>query len=259
MNDGLRVRIVGAAVLCLAGCSHRQLAASDLHRVQRPAVISWIAEGAGPKSRVFREDSSFEGKLKRLDAREADRRLQVKLAKAISRFEASDRLRAVALANLPRERPWTQAVDPAKVASALESFLVEEVPANPPDYELLKPLGADAVLEFVIEDYGLRSSGGKASAYASGYGRMFMLGGSELWRQSFHAADAGRPAMDPFKLAEDPELFRSEMAFVLDSVAVEFSRSLNPEGRPNIRQIQREGLPTQPTPLPPPGGKDEIH
>ena len=258
MNDGLPVWILGAAVLCLAGCSHRQLAVSDLQRVQRPAVISWIAEGAGPQSRVFREDSTFQSKLKRLDAREADRRLQVKLAKAISRFETSDRLRAVALANLPKERPWTQAIDPARVASALESFLVEEVPANPPDYELLKPLGADAVVEFVIEDYGLRSAGGKASVYASGYGRMFMLGGSELWRQSFRAADPSRPALDPFKVAEDPELFRSELAVVLDSVAEEFSRALNPESRPNIRQIQREGLPTQPTPLPPPGAKDEI-
>lgn len=248
MNGSIPIRIVGAAVLCLAGCSHRQLAASDLHRVQRPAVISWIAEGAGPKSLVFREDSTFQNKLKRLDAREADRRLTVKLAKAVSRFETSDRLRAVALANLPKEPPWTQAVDPARVASALESFLVEEVPANPPDYELLKPLGADAVLEFVIEDYGLRSAGGKASVYASGYGRMFMLGGSELWRQSFRATDANRTALDPFKVADDPELYRSELAAVLDSVAEEFSRALNPEGRPNIRQIQREERPSPPPP-----------
>jgi hypothetical protein len=260
MNDARpsRVGIIGAVVLCLAGCSHRQLAPSDLQKVQRPAVISWITEGAGPQSRVFREDSTFQGKLKRLDSREADRRLQAKLAKAISRFETSDRLRAVALANLPKERPWTHAVDPARVASALESFLVEEVPANPPDYELLKPLGADAVVEFVIEDYGLRSAGGKASVYASGYGRMFILGGSELWRQSFRAADANRPALDPFKVAEEPELFRSEMAAVLDWVAVEFSRALNPEGRPNIRQIQREEQPAESTRPPPPGGKDEI-
>jgi len=254
MNGSIPIRILGAAVLCLAGCSHRQLAASDLHRVRRPAVISWIAEGAGPKSLVFREDSAFQDKLKRLDAREADRRLAVKLAKAVSRFETSDRLRAVALANLPKEPPWTQAVDPARVASALESFLVEEVPANPPDYELLKPLGADAVLEFVIEDYGLRSAGGKASVFASGYGRMFMLGGSELWRQGFRATDANRAALDPFKVAEDPELYRSELTGVLDSVAEEFSRALNPEGRPNIRQIQREERPGPPPP--PPGGKE---
>jgi hypothetical protein len=247
-----------AAALSICGCAHRQLASGDLNRVQRPAFVSWIADGAGPKAGVFREDSAYEGKLKRLDAKEADRRLQAKLAKGMSRFETSDRLRAVALANLPRERPWINTVDPASVASALESFLVEEVPANPPDYELLKPLGADSVVEFVIEDYGMRSSGGRARAYVSGYGRMFLLGSSELWHESFRTESAEAPGLDPFQVGQEPELFRAELAKLLDSVALQFARDLNPEGRPNIRQIQQEQQPAAPAQPKEPPKDDKI-
>ena len=242
MLGGLRTpfRVLGAAALCLGGCAHRPLSPDGLRQVHRPAFVSWIEDGAGPKSRVFREDPSYQGKLKRLDPKEADRRLQVKLAKAISRFETSDRLRAVALANLPKEPPWTSAVDPAKVASALESFLVEQVPANPPDYELLKPLGADSVVVFVIEDFGLKSAGGRAFAYVSGRGRMFILDGSELWRQSFRLEQPNQPGLDPFRVAEDPEVFRSELSRLLDTAALEFALELNPQGKPNLGQIQQE-------------------
>lgn len=242
MFDGLgtRFRLFGAAALCLAGCAHRPLSPEGLRQVHRPAFVCWIEDGAGPRSRVFREDPSYQDKLKRLDPKEADRRLQVKLAKAITRFETSDRLRAVSLANLPKERPWTNAVDPARVATTLESFLVEEVPANPPDYELLKPLGADAVVEYVIEDFGLKSVGGRATAYVSGRGRMFILGGSELWRQSFRLEQPNEPGLDPFRVAEEPELFRSELSRLLDAAAFQFAAELNPEGKPNLRQIQQE-------------------
>jgi hypothetical protein len=250
-----------AAAFCFCGCAHQKLSSGDLSRAQRPAFLSWIADAAGPKARVFREDSAYEAKLKRLDANEADRRLQVKLAKAMTRFETSDRLRAVALGNLPKEPPWSNAVDPAKVASALESFLVEEVPANPPDYELLKPLGADSVVEFVIEDYGMKSSSGRAGAYLAGYGRMFMLGGSQVWRESFQVENQSSPGLDPFKVGQDPQLFRTELAALLDSVGLQFARDLNPEGRPNIRQIQRDEEPSRPYGKPTQAeelGKDEI-
>lgn len=226
--------------MCLAACAHRPLSRQELAQVRRPAFVSWIEEGAGPKSRVFREDSSYENKLQRLEPKEADRRLQAKLVKAISRFETSDRLRAVTLANLPKQSPWTNAVDPAKVATALESFLVEEVPANPPDYELLRPLGADSVVEFVIEDYGLRSAEGRAGAYVSGRARMFFLGGSVLWRENFRFEQPRRPGLDPFRVAQEPELFRSELSRLLDAAAVDFAGELNPERAPILRQIQQE-------------------
>jgi hypothetical protein len=228
----VRRAFVATASLVAVSCAHSQVSAADLSRVNRPAMVSWIEANAGPKSRVFQQDSSYQAKLKKLDPKEADRRLGVKLGSGISRFETSDRLRAVTFANLPKdEKPWSGTVDPAAVASALESFLVEEIPpAVPPDYQVLKPLGTDAIVEFVIQDYGLRSANGQVGAYVSGYGRMFLLGGSELWRQSFRLdqLEANQGSLDPFRVAQEPELFRAELASLLDSAAAQLARGLSP-------------------------------
>ncbi|MBK7860442.1 MAG: hypothetical protein IPJ65_17880 [Archangiaceae bacterium] len=118
------------------------------------------------------------------------------------------------------------------MAAALQSFLVEEVPANAPDYELLRPLGVDAVVEFVVEEYGMRSEDGRAGCYVVGYGRMFMLdGGGDLWYRSFRAdqVESKQPHLDPFKVAKDPSLFRAEMSSLLKVVAEVFARDLSPE------------------------------
>jgi hypothetical protein len=218
----------------ISGCATTRLAGADLDRVRQPAFISRIEEEAGPKSQVFREDDAYGEKLKKLEAKEADRRLQVKLAKAVTRFEISERLRVSTINQLPRELPWTNVVDPARVASALESFLVEEVPANAPDYDLLAPLGADTVVEFVIEEYGMRSKKGHAGAYLKGYGRMFRLEGrSELWRRPFEAdqIEQGAPHLDPFKVGKDPELFREALTSLLDGVSEQFVQDLTPKDR----------------------------
>jgi hypothetical protein len=122
-------------------------------------------------------------------------------------------------------------LDPARVASVLESFLVEEVPANAPDYDLLAPLGADAVVEFVIQDFGMRSEDGRAGAYLVGYGRMFRLDGrSELWRRPFRVdqVESGAEHLDPFKVGKEPELFRLAMTAMLDEVAARFAEDLSP-------------------------------
>ncbi len=221
------------SVLLASGCVHKSLSGTSLDRVVRPAFISRIEEGAGPKALVFREDASYGSKLKKLEAKEADRRLQVKLTKGVSRFEISDGLRAKTLAQLPSERPWSQTVDPAAVATELSSFLVEEVPANAPDYELLRSLGADAVVEFVIEDYGMRSKNGRAGTYIAGYGRLFFLDGGEVWRRSFYAdqVEAGSPHVDPFRVAKEPTLFRTELVTLIDGVATQFAKDLNPPDR----------------------------
>ncbi|GMU05689.1 hypothetical protein [Corallococcus caeni] len=225
-----------AAVLVAftAGCASQRLSGADLDRVQRPAFISRIEDGAGPKSKVFQEDGAYSGKLKKLEPKEADRRLTVKLQQAVTRFELSERLRVTTLSRLPEEAPWTDTVDPARVASALESFLVEEVPANAPDYDLMAPLGADTVVEFVIQDYGMRSEDGHAGAYLKGYGRMFRLDGrSELWRRPFDldAVEQGAPHLDPFKVGKEPELFRLAMTELLDKVADMFVKDLTPSNR----------------------------
>jgi len=223
-----------ALVALSAGCATRRLAGKDLDRVVRPAYISRIEEGAGPKSLVFREDGSYGEKLKKLETREADRRLHVKLTQAVTRFEVSERLRTTTLNLLPREKPWTSTVNPAQVATALESFLVEEVPANPPDYDLLKPLGADAVVEFVVEEYGIKSADGKAGAYIEGYGRMFELESrDELWRRPFHydQVNDGTANLDPFRVGKEPELFRLALTTLLDKISADFAKDLSPPDR----------------------------
>jgi hypothetical protein len=221
-----------AAALLTASCAHSKVSPGDLSRVNRPALVSWIETDAGPKSRVFQGDSGYQAKLKKLDPKEADRRLGVKLGSGISRFETSDRLRAVTFAILPKdERPWSNTMDPAAVASALENLLVEQIPpVVPPDYQVLKPLGIDAVVELVIQDYGLRSVNGRAGVYVAGYGRMFLLGGSERWRQSFRLdqLEANQGSLDPFQVAREPELFRAELATLLDSAAAQLARGLSP-------------------------------
>ncbi|MBZ4417331.1 hypothetical protein [Myxococcus sp. RHSTA-1-4] len=217
-----------------AGCASQRLAGADLDRVRRPAFISRIEEGAGPKSLVFRDDSAYVAKLKKLEPVEADRRLTVKLQQAVTRFEISERLRVNTLTQLPQEHPWTRVVDPARVASVLESFLVEEVPANAPDYDLMTPLGADTVVEFVVQEYGMRSKDGRAGAYVRGYGRMFTLDGrSEVWRRPFEVdqVSAGAAHLDPFKVGKNPGLFREAMTAMLDEVAVVFVKDLTPKDR----------------------------
>ncbi len=226
------------ALLALGpGCAYQALSGGSLDRVVRPAFISRIEEGAGPKSLVFRDDGSYGPKLKKLDPKEADRRLAAKLGKGMTRFEVSEGLRTKTLALLPQERPWTQPADPARVASTLQSFLVEEVPANAPDYDLLKPLGVDAVVEFVVESYGMRSKGGRAGAFIEGYGRMFFLdGGGTVWRRAFRAdqVDSLSPHVDPFRVAKEPEgppVFRTELTTLIDAVAAQFATDLNPPNR----------------------------
>jgi hypothetical protein len=235
-----------SVLVFLSGCATTRLSGSELDRVVQPAFISRIEIEAGPKSLVFREDGAYGDKLKKLEPKEADRRLQAKLMKAVTRFEISERLRVGTISQLPRERPWTNTVDPARVASALESFLVEEVPANAPDYDLLLPLGVDAVVEFVIEDYGMRSDNGHAGAYVKGYGRMFRLAGrSEMWRRPFEVdqIDSGAQHLDPFKVGKDPDLFRQAITSLLDVVAEKFGQDLSPKDRRGGPALPAEGGP----------------
>src|SRR5438477_3653566 len=103
-----------AAALALASCAHQTLAGGDLDRVQRPAFLSWIENGAGPRSEVFKGDPTYQDRLKKLEPPEADRRLAAKLEKGVNRFEIHDRLRAGTLLRLPKEEPWTSAVDASK-------------------------------------------------------------------------------------------------------------------------------------------------
>ena len=236
-----RVLWGGATLLALAvtGCAHKPASGADIDRIERPAFVARIEEGAGPKSNVFRDDGSYKSRLKRLDAVEGDRRLAKYLAegskggRSITRFEVADTLRAETLALLPKELPWTNTIDPAAVASVLESFLVLEVPANAPDYDLLKQLEADAVVEIVVEDYGMRSENGKAGAYLKGFARVFFVGGGEVYYRRFFSDDlrAGLEGLDPFEVAKDPTAFRERTRNIVLAVAQVVAKDLSPSDR----------------------------
>jgi hypothetical protein len=86
----------------------------------------------------------------------------------------------------------------------------------------------------VIEQYGMRSRRGRAGVYLVGYGRMFTLAGRQLWRRAFRVDqldDEEFPHLDPFRVAKEPDLYKSQMAVVLDAVARQFAQDLNPPDR----------------------------
>jgi hypothetical protein len=214
------------------GCSHVPLSAGDLSDVHRPAFIARVEERAGARSNVFRGDKSYRDKLRHMEPKEADRRLALKLNQVLSRFEVAERIRAGTYLRIAGRPPWNDSVSAAQVATAFESFLVEDVPATAPDYELLRPLGADSIVEVVVEDYGLKSEDGHAWAFARGYGRMFRLDGGEIWHKAFEVDGLalGGTGLDPFKVGKEPELFRHAMRELLETVAVDFAKELTPEG-----------------------------
>jgi hypothetical protein len=249
----MRLLMPLTALVLSGGCAHFDIAPSDLDQVHRPAFVSRIAENGGPQSRVFRDDWTYHQRLTYLEPPEADRRLQAKLSKALTRFQLSEGLRAALFSLLPHQAPWTGVVPPDRVASTLESFLVEEVPANTPDYELLRPLGADAVLELVVQDYGLHSRDGHAQPFVAGYGRLFWLGGSEIWRHGFRRdrIDVHVGGLDPFEVGKDPTRFRDAFGALIESVAEELANSLRgPPRRPSEpppTQVQEPTTPNAPT------------
>ena len=223
-----------ALALALAGCAHSSLEGSDLDRVQRPAFVSRVADEAGPRVSVYRSDSTQASRLGGSSPEDADRKLEESLKPALSRFEAAERLRSHVTAAIQSEKPWSQAVPASQVASALETLLVQEAPGSSPDYGRLRPLGADSVVEFVIEEYGVRSEKGVSQTWVRGTGRMFRLAdGGELWRSGFsgNSTDAGLPPLDPAVLSGNPRSFHEQMVAVLDSVSVRLARQLSPTNR----------------------------
>lgn len=235
--------------LGLAGCAHKPLSAAALDETKSIAFIARIEDEAGPKSNVFRADGSYKDRLKRLDDKEGDRRLGNALTvgsleknkagefevthHTISRFEIADSLRSNTLAQLPRHSPWSEVVQPVDVARVLESFLVHEVPANAPDYERLAALGADTIMEIVVEDYGLRSEKGKAGAYLVGFARLFRINGPELYHRRFYSDDlnAGLEGLDPFAVRKNTELFAARIKQMVLAISTQVAKDLTPAER----------------------------
>jgi hypothetical protein len=241
----------------VSSCAYQPLSSASLDRAVRPAFISRIEDGAGPRAKVFRDDGAYALKLKKLDAKEADRRLQVKLQRGITRFEIAERLRVLTFAGLPQERPWVSTIEAAQVATLLQSFLVEEVPANPPEYDALKRLGADSVVEIVVEEYGMRSKAGKAGSYIKGYARMFLLRNSheEIFRSAFlaDALDSGAKHLDPFVVGQDQDIYRRQMQELIDGISKKLAVQLSPPRPRRASDAPSEKAPAPPAlePLPP--------
>jgi hypothetical protein len=256
------------AALCSVGCAHVPLSASALDETKQVAFLARIEDEAGPKSRVFREDASYRPVLapRRIDDKEADRRLGNVLAAGsfdkskrlvahtISRFELAEALRSTTLALLPKVSPWVEVVHPADVARVLESFLVQEVPANAPDYERLLALGADTVLELVVEEYGMRSRGGRAGAYVIGFARMFRINGPTLYLRRFVSDDvtAGVDHLDPFAVSKNATLFKDRVKQIVLAVAEQVAKDLTPPARrelaPGSGPVRRMKQPVVPVP-----------
>lgn len=245
----MRTSIAVAVLLLLAtGCAHRPLSPAALEETRLVAFIARIEDEAGPRSRVFRDDSSYRGVLapRRIDDKEADRRLALALtsgsfektrsgervikARTISRFELADSLRSNTLALLPQAVPWKNVIHPVEVARVLESFLVQEVPANAPDYRRLLQLGADTVLEIVVEEYGMRSEKGRAGTYVRGFSRLFRIDGPELYFRRFVADDlaSGLEPLDPFAAAKNAQLFAERMKQTAQAIAEQVAKDLQP-------------------------------
>lgn len=236
----MRSTLVFVVALVAVGCAHTPLSPEALDSLNRPAFIARIEEGAGPRSVVFRDDAaSYAGRLKKLDAKEADRRLTLKLEKgtdserSINRYQVADTLRAHVVAELPNSAPWTRLARPTQVASLLESFLVDEVPANAPDVSRLAPLGVDSIIEIVVEDYGLRSKGGKAGVYLYGYAQLYRVGGGVLYRRAFFSDElrAGLEGLDPFEVAKHPAVFSNRLKTMLQAIAHQIALDLSPAVR----------------------------
>ncbi len=256
----------GFTALLVSGCALHLPSAAALGETRQIAFIARIDDNAGPHSTVFRDDGSYAEKLKRLSPEEADRRLgnaltvgsydkQGELAvHTISRFEFADSLRSSTLALLPKTEPWTRVVHPVKVARVLESFLVQEVPANAPDYERLKSLGADTVMEIVIEDYGMRSHNGVAGVYVLGFAHMFRIGGGEIYRRSFISDDlnAGLPHLDPFEVRKNAELFSARIRQMVTGIAMTVAKDLTLESTSAAPANNAPANDSQPTAEQPP-------
>lgn len=247
----------------VVGCAHAPLDPAALERLERPAFIARIEEGAGPRSTVFRDDgASYADRLKKLDTREADRRLAQKLEKgsdkekSINRYQLADTLRAQVLADLPKGAPWSRVAPPAQVATLLESFLVDEVPANAPDVTRLSPLGVDSIIEIVVEDYGLRSQGGKAGIFLYGTARLYRIDGGTLYRRSFFSDElkAGLDGLDPFEVAKRPSIYAARMRTMLEAIAKQIALDLSP----GLRASQRDLPPVKDQPIDKPKEEDPL-
>jgi hypothetical protein len=240
------------AFVLLAGCAHHPISSAALGQTKSVALLARVGDDAGPIAKVFRSDGAYGARLKArgLDEKDADAQLSKALtvgsfglkpgakktaglellSPSISRFEIADSLRATLVSLLPQQAPWIEVVAPGEVARVLESLLVQEAPGTATDVSRLSTIGVDTVVEIVVEEYGLRSEGGKAGAYLVGSARMYRLAGGEVYRRDFFSDDlkAGLEPLDALAVLDDASLFASRIKQMISAIALHISKDLTP-------------------------------
>lgn len=187
INSWSVVGLLAAAAVAAGGCAHKQLDVDSLDEVERLAIVARVV--ADPKVEAARIDPREGRAYPTATPQEADDALAADLKKQVSAFEVEERLRTAVIGRLPAVPPWSNAMPGVEVATALDAFLVDDR-SGPPDYEVLQGRGSNTVLEIVIERYGLHRVGMKTGLYLEGYGRMFLIDGSTLWKSPLKIDDA---------------------------------------------------------------------
>ncbi len=197
---------------------------SEVHHI---AVVARVERG--PSILVARTEPNglalFPGEK---DAKEVDEKIARALSRKMTRFQVAERLRAGLVRDLPSRAPWTHLVPAVQVSSALETLLVDHGD-DPPDFDALRPLGADAVLELAVKDFGVRRSGGRVGAWARISGHLFTLPGRDsMYRRAIELDDAreGRVEIDPLPLLRAEGGYRESLEDLLGRAASSFAEDL---------------------------------
>jgi hypothetical protein len=219
---------IPAATALLAGCARQvPIHAERVAELRRPAIVSRVEKG--PTAFIARSDPGglalFPGET---DAKAVDQRIATNLGKKVSRFQVAERLRSELVRGLPTQSPWTRMVPAVDVASALETLLVESRD-EPPDFNALRSLGADAVLDIAINDFGVARHENKVGLYATITAHLFTFDGNDtLYRRTFDVDDArdGRGELAPAALLRGAEDYRDALEDLLQRVGQAISDDL---------------------------------
>lgn len=182
----LRCAVVPLAlwVPLLMACPARHIEASagDLRKIRTIAIL---ARTADPESNLAAVDpAGAAGFVRGAEGRAADKEIQGKLQRSMTRFVVARRFEGGVTQGLPKG--LFQLASPTRVGEALELLLVDQKDSDP-DYEKLRPLKVDAVLEVRVKELGLAkvSAQNPPGGYARGVARLVTLDGSTVWQLPF--------------------------------------------------------------------------
>lgn len=229
-----------------------------LDGISKPAIVARLVDPV-PKANVFQADGSLLAKGGAKSAKAADEELAKVLHKGdprngmtINRYEIVDAVASKTRHYLQKQQPWTQALPSVEVARVLETFLVEDRAQGKPNYDRLKAVGVDAVLEILLEEYGMRADKGRVGVYVIGTARLLRLDGAVLYTRAFVSDETGTDAVegtDPNDVLARPPLFREHLQVMLTAIAETVADDVTPGGlrfRPRAKAtVRRQAQPTE--------------